>query len=343
MRKNFWKIYFLFCLNFNIFIFAGEGKICNEQYENFVFEKNNVIEVFPDKKENEEKKRKENLALKSLGRNTRKKVHLLRLNRLIRCASALVEDQYGGYTSSLQGLSIFNALSECLEGESYEYEFLANKCSKILAGYRKRVLKKEEVSRALTEDEKNKYLAEVVLRFPEKINILTIARQAVNSVLVCRRAIGFHMEGGLGFVSGFGGDHYSCWSPLGRKIHLSGPTVSAGVGFGLNINIGGGQDYNILTPLHNLKNLVVTHAESQAVAIGFSKVEGTKDTFKQADKKVVSEQKNPKQTFSREGTLGVGWQKVTRRTEFLKSVGFHNAFKETGLYDLLGVPVQIHF
>ncbi len=329
MRKKFWQLYFLIFSKLSFSLLAAEENNFNEQYENYVFEKNSMIEVFPDKKEDERKKKKEKYFLKSLGHKTRKIVHTLRLNRLIQCASALVEDQYGGYASSLQGLSIFNALSKRLEGESYEYEFLAKKCGKILASYKKRVLKKEEVSKSLTEDEKNKYLAEVVLRFPENTNILTIARQAVNAVLVCRRAIGFHMEGGLGFVSGFGGDHYSCWSPLGRKIHLSGPTFSGGVGLGLNINIGGGQDYNIITPLHDPKNEKMSYSESQAIGIGFSKIE--------------NHDKHEQKTHSREGTLGVGWQKVTRHSVFSKSIGLSNTFKETGLYDLLGVPVQIHF
>ncbi len=343
MWKKFWKIYFLIFFKFSSSLLAGKGEICNKKYDDLIFEENSMIEVFPDKKEDEAKKKKEKYFLRSLGHKTRKTVHILRLNRLIKCASTLVEDQYGGYASSLQGLSIFNALSKSLEGESYEYEFLAKKCEKILAGYKKRVLKQKEVSRGLTEDEKNKYLAEVVLRFPENTNILTIARQAVNSVLVCRRTIGFHMEGGLGFVSGFGGDHYSCWSPLGRKIHLSGPTFSAGVGLGLNLNIGGGQNYNVTTPLHDLKNLIVTHAESKAIGIGFSKIEGTHEAFKKVDEKVFLDQKNQQKTRSREGAIGVGWQKVTRQTAFVKNVGIHNAFKETGLYDLLGVPVQIHF
>jgi len=153
MWKKFWKIYFLIFFKFSSSLLAGKGEICNKKYDDLIFEENSMIEVFPDKKEDEAKKKKEKYFLRSLGHKTRKTVHILRLNRLIKCASTLVEDQYGGYASSLQGLSIFNALSKSLEGESYEYEFLAKKCEKILAGYKKRVLKQKEVERVFQEVE----------------------------------------------------------------------------------------------------------------------------------------------------------------------------------------------
>ena len=109
------------------------------------------------------------------------------------------------------------------------------------------------------------------------------------------------------------------------------------MGLGLNINIGGGQDYNIITPLHDPKNEKMSYSESQAIGIGFSKIENQCQIVRKV------EDKHEQKTHSREGTLGVGWQKVTRYGVFSKSVGLSNTFKETGLYDLLGVPVQIHF
>lgn len=338
------KVFFLILATLSFQSFgASKGEVANKDYEALEFEENCMIEVFPDKKEVKKIKKIEEKRLKSVGRKARKTVHLRRLNRLIKCASALVEEQYDGYKSSLQGLSLFEALSKKLEGIDYEYSFLYKKCRTFLKRYKKQLRKKRITSKVLDDAETEKYLKEVDLRFPENEAIRTIATQALNPKLICRRAFGFHMEFGIGGIVGFGGDHYSCWSPLGRKLHFSGPTGSGGVGAGIAINVGGSQNYNIVTDLHNLKNLKLTKSESQAVIFGYSKVEGNNDSSKETNVKLFPENKGSHDKMSGEGVLGSGWQKVVRRTALSKRVGLHHRFKETGLYDLLGVPVQIHF
>lgn len=265
--------------------------------------------------------------MEELGEYTRKKIRLHKLDKLLYCASALIEHQYNGEESALLGLGYMQTAMERINNEDYRYKDLRKECRKNLKARRKGVKKNTVSQRAMTEEESDGYMKEVKARFTANQGLIAIAEKALNGSFECRKASGFDIKVGAILALGLGLDHYTCVSPLGRRYHYAGPTFSAGVGLGVNV------DTNIVDPTHFLLPLNNTHtnirgehdkAESWALLFGFGK---THDMNK--------EQK------SMDLSIGAGYNNMTRGM-FLFRAKRKSDFTSSGLYDHLGLPTDIH-
>ena len=263
--------------------------------------------------------------LEELGEYTRKKIGLKRLDKLLHCASALVEHQFNGKESALKGLDYMQTAITRMSAEDYRYKDLTKSCRQDLKAMRNGVKQNTVDQVSMTAKESTCYMAQVKQRYSDTPGLVKVAEQALNSAFECRKATGVDFKVGAILALGMGWDHYTCTSSLGRRYHYAGPTVGAGLGLGVTFDSNITDPTRFVLPLHSSRIRGENDtAMSWALAVGMGK---THDMNK--------EQK------SMDFSVGAGYNNM-KRGMFLMKAKRKPDFTTSGLYDHLGLPREIH-
>ena len=156
--------------------------------------------------------------------------------------------------------------------------------------------------------------------------LLRSLKKAMNPSMTCKKTTGFNLTGGLGFALSFGGDHYLCRTPLGRKYHIAGPSFGLGYGIGATADVGVADPNRFTIPMHR-RGMIFTsdNASSGAAVFGMGETET-----------------NDMQLKSNDLTVGAGVHK-TKRGHALIKIGGKSNYVKSGLYRMLGLPLAQHY
>lgn len=115
---------------------------------------------------------------KSVGRHARKKFKIRKLKHFLICSNKLIESQYNGEKSSLEGLEFLSDFTTRVQNENYTHRDIYEKCKKKLKSYKKKKAKKTYIDK----NESQKYLKKVDEKFKANPNIRKIARKYLNII-----------------------------------------------------------------------------------------------------------------------------------------------------------------
>ena len=260
------------------------------------------------------------------GQLSRKTVRVKKLNKLLDCATALVENQYGGSQSSLRGLEFMSQAVDRVRAQNYNYGDLTTNC-KIAYHEFKKAERKDRVNRErMVGQTQENYMAQVREKYSEKPGIVALAEKSLNPNLECRKAMGFDVKAGAILSVGLGWDHYVCRSPLGRKYHVFGPATSVGLGVGATVDAGLCDQNTFSYPLHTHPFDVTTDdAESTAVIFGRGET-----------------QTSDRDVKSKDLSIGVGMNNMERMLTLFRAKGRANYFK-SDVYKNLELPAEVYW
>ena len=256
-----------------------------------------------------------------------KEIHLKRVNKLLDCATYLIEQQYNGAESAHKGLDFIAQLQGRVKDKDYAYNDLIRSCRAMKSSYKKAARKNQLAPTMLLAKEQQGYMQQVQSTYGKSNpGLVKIAQTALNPSLVCKKTSGFNLNVGALIAFSVGSEHYVCRTPLGRKYHMAGPSLGAGIGIGVTVDTGVADPNRFTMPLHRCGMVVTSdEATSGALVVGLAETE-TED----------------KQLKSNDVSVGAGVSSISRGHMLFKIGGRSNYIK-SGLYNMIGLPLSQYY
>ena len=180
-------------------------------------------QLFADESSSEDSQREEVRSAQASvdeerGELARTTVRIKELRKTLDCATKLVEYQFNGQESAMRGLDMMSTIMDRIANKDYRYKDLKKECRSIYKNYKKDVRKHRAEMQVLTGKSQESYMAAVEEKYASKPGLIRIAKQAMNPQVECHKIAGSDIKVGALLAFSMGWDHYSCRTPLGKKI-----------------------------------------------------------------------------------------------------------------------------
>lgn len=153
------------------------------------------------------------------------------------CPIELIERQWQGPESVKIGIQYFQEYLLAYSNKSDQYQTISDRCSKTLLEYKINDIDGIVKGRAISYQEKEELKSELLKQSPlvDK-NFIEILVSYLNESTVCqsnRIALGAStmIGGSIGIC------HMQCFTPLGRRFKLLGPSIGLGLGAGAYVSL----------------------------------------------------------------------------------------------------------
>ena len=181
------------------------------------------------------------------------------INQSIECAIRLIEKQFGGDASPLDGFFFLDQLLDHVDSYEKDLKGLRESCELVLSKYKKDTKKGVTHSYYLSPEAETLYLKKITEQFKNRPEFEVIAKKGINSFAKCQTKFGFQLFGGVGLGFGLAFDRYSCTTPLGLKYSIYAPSLAGGLGLGGSLELldyRKKQDFYFLIPRYLKVNLL---------------------------------------------------------------------------------------